>query len=152
MLGSPSRLRTVGREPEDALRVVSERWVLLIVREVSLGRRRFDELQAATGAPRAVLADRLHRLVDTGILDTRAYRVPGNRARAEYVLTAAGVDLLPLQAALAQWSARHGSGSSRAPDLDYRHVACGGRVSAVLVCECGQQVSPHRQLVAQINT
>jgi DNA-binding HxlR family transcriptional regulator len=135
----------------DVLRVVSERWALLIVREVSLGRRRFDELQAATGAPRAVLADRLRRLVDGGVLDTRTYRAPGRRARAEYVLTPAGVDLLPLQAALAQWTDRHAGETADTPRLDYRHVACGGRVSAVLVCECGQHVSPHAELVAQIN-
>ena len=73
---------------------------------------------------------------------------PGRRAHSEYVLTAAGIDLLPLQAALAQWSERH-AGSE--PHLDFRHVACGGRVQAVLVCECGQQVSPHERLVAQIN-
>lgn len=135
-------------ERDAALRTVVERWALLIVREVSLGNRRFEQLQSATGAPRAVLADRLHRLAEAGVLATRSYRTPGSRARAEYVLTPAGVDLLPLQAALAQWTERH-LGSDR--ELDYRHVACGGRVSAVLVCECGQQVSPHEQLIAQIN-
>lgn len=137
-------------DAEDVLRVVAERWALPVIREISLGRRRFDELQTATGAPRAVLSDRLRRLVDVGVLSTRIYRTPGSRARSEYLLTEAGVDLLPLQAALAQWSDRH-LGAGRAPRLDYRHVACGGRVSAVLVCECGQQVSPHERLVAQIN-
>jgi len=133
---------------EDALRTVAERWALLIVREVSLGRRRFEELQTATGAPRAVLADRLRRLVDTGVLATRPYRAPGRRSHLEYVLTDAGIDLLPLQAALAQWSERY---VADGPGLDFRHVACGGSVRAVLVCDCGQQVSPHDRLVAQIN-
>ena len=133
---------------EDALRTVVERWALQVVREISLGRRRFDELQEATGAPRAVLADRLRRLVTAGILATRSYRAPGRRAHSEYVLTSAGIDLLPLIAALAQWGDRH---VTAAPGLDFRHVACGGRVSAVLVCECGQNVSPHERLVAQIN-
>jgi DNA-binding HxlR family transcriptional regulator len=133
---------------EDVLRVVAERWALGIVREISLGHRRFDEVQAATGAPRAVVADRLRRLVAAGVLSTRPYRSPGRRRHHEYVLTEAGIDLLPLHAALAQWSERHDSGG---PELDFRHVACGGRVRAVLVCECGQQVSPHERLVAQIN-
>jgi DNA-binding HxlR family transcriptional regulator len=137
------------------LSIVGERRALLIVREVSLGRRRFDELQAATGAPRAVLADRLRRLADGGILATRSYRMPGSRSRAEYTLTPAGVDLLPLLAALADWGERHGHSHDqsrrRRTDADYRHVACGGRVRAQLVCECGQLVSPHAQLVAQIN-
>lgn len=128
-----------------------ERWALLVVREVSLGNRRFEQLQSATGAPRAVLADRLRRLTDAGVLATRDYRAPGSRTRSEYVLTDAGIDLLPLQAALAQWSERH-LPASPVRHLDYRHVACGGRVSAVLVCECGQQVSPHEGLVAQINS
>lgn len=136
---------------EDVLRIVAERWALLVVREVSLGRRRFEELQASTGAPRAVLADRLRRLVEVGVLATRSYRSPGRRARDEYVLTPAGIDLLPLQAALAQWLDRHHP-DQPTPALDYRHVACGGRVDAVLVCECGQQVSPHDRLVAQINS
>jgi DNA-binding HxlR family transcriptional regulator len=133
------------------LSVVGERWALLIVRQVSLGRRRFDELQSATGAPRAVLADRLRRLADAGILTTRSYRVPGRRTRLEYTLTAAGVDLLPLLAAIADWGERHRHGRARPADADYRHIACGGRVRAQLVCECGQLVSPHAQLVAQIN-
>ena len=151
MLSSWSRLRTVQTDVGATLSVVGERWALLIVREVSLGRRRFDELQAATGAPRAVLADRLRRLTDAGILAPREYRMPGRRARSEYTLTDAGVDLLPLLAALADWGERHVRGRRRGADADYRHVACGGRVRAQLVCECGQLVSPHAQLVAQIN-
>jgi DNA-binding HxlR family transcriptional regulator len=133
---------------DELLRLVAERWALLIVRAVSLGRRRFDELQSSTGAPRAVLSDRLRRLVDAGILVTRRYRSPGRREHSEYLLSDAGIDLIPLQAALAQWSEKHQGSLTR---LDYRHIACGGRVSAVLVCECGQQVSPHDRLVTQIN-
>jgi hypothetical protein len=89
--------------------------------------------------------------VDAGVLVTRPYRRPGRRAHAEYVLTAAGIDLLPLQAALAQWTARHQPAGAAGSGLDFRHVACGGQVHAVLVCDCGQQVSPHDRLVAQIN-
>jgi DNA-binding HxlR family transcriptional regulator len=150
MLGSWSRLRTVRADLSDVLRVVGDRWALVIVREVSLGVRRFDELQTATGAPRAVLADRLRRLTEAGVLAARSYRVPGRRAHAEYTLTAAGVDLLPLLAAVSDWGARH-LPAAAGRDVDYRHVACGGRVTAQLVCECGQTVSPHNHLVAQVN-
>ena len=132
------------------LNVVGDRWALLTVREVSLGLRRFEDLQASTGAPRAVLSDRLRRLCAAGILTTRAYRAPRSRERLEYVLTDAGLDLLPLLAALTDWNARHRQGGSP-PEVDYRHVACGGQVRAQLVCECGQHVSPHDRLVAQVN-
>ena len=120
------------------------------MREVSLGLRRFDEIQEATGAPRAVLSDRLRRLTGAGVLVPRVYRVPGSRARTEYVLSEAGIDLVPLLAAFSDWSARHRP-ESAACDVDYRHVACGGHVTAQLVCECGQEVSPNGHIVAQVN-
>lgn len=130
--------------------MVGERWALVIVREVALGLRRFDELQAATGAPRAVLADRLRRLTEAQILRTHPYRMPGSRTRLEYALTDAGLDLLPVLAAISDWGARH-LPVEDTRDVDYRHLGCGGRVTAQLVCECGQHVGPHEHLVAQIN-
>jgi DNA-binding HxlR family transcriptional regulator len=132
------------------LSLVGERWALLVVREVSLGLRRFNELEAATGAPRAVLSDRLRRLTDAGVLRTRPYVVPGSRARHEYVLTDAGYDLLPVLAAVSDWGERHlGAGSPQ--DVVYRHGGCGGRVTARLVCECGEEAGPQDRLVAQVN-
>jgi len=132
------------------LSLVGERWALLVVREVSLGLRRFNELEAATGAPRAVLSDRLRRLTAAGVLSPREYVVPGSRARNEYVLTDAGYDLLPLLAAVSDWGERH-LGTGTAQDVVYRHGGCGGRVTARLVCECGGEAGPQDRLVAQVN-
>ncbi|MFF0815877.1 winged helix-turn-helix transcriptional regulator [Rhodococcus sp. NPDC003318] len=134
----------------DTVTLLGERWALLVVREVSLGLRRFDELRSATGAPRTVLSDRLRRLVEAGVLGTREYRVPGSRARLEYTLTAAGLDLLPVLAALTDWGERHLDTAS-VPDVAYRHGGCGGRVEARLVCECGSEVVPGQRLLAQVN-
>jgi len=124
-----------------AVERVGERWALLVVREVSIGLRRFDDLQLATGAPRAVLADRLRRLVAAGILSTRSYRVPGSRERSEYTLTDAGFDLVPLLAAISDWGERH-LADGEPSDIDYRHASCGGKVTARLVCECGEELTP----------
>ena len=132
------------------LTTVGERWTLLVVREVALGVRRFDELQAATAAPRAVLSDRLRRLVDVGVLEPRAYHVPGSRTRQEYGLTAAGLDLLPVLSALSDWGERHLSPGSE-PDVAYRHSGCGHRLTARLVCECGAQIDPAHGLIASVN-
>ena len=132
------------------LSLVGERWALLVVREVALGLRRFNELEAATGAPRTVLSDRLRRLTAAGVLAPRPYRIPGSRERTEYVLTDAGADLLPLLAAMSDWGERHlGAGTTQ--DVVYRHGGCGGRVTARLVCECGEETSPHDRLIAQVN-
>ena len=57
-----------------ALEVVGERWSLLIVRDVLVGLRRFDELQASLGVARNVLQTRLTRLVDEGVLEKRLYQ------------------------------------------------------------------------------
>lgn len=132
------------------LALVGDRWALLVVREVSLGLRRFNELEAATGAPRTVLSDRLRRLVEAGVLETRPYQVPGSRTRTEYVLTDAGYDLLPLLSAMSDWAERHLGGGSAA-GVVYRHGGCGGRVSARLVCECGEQTAPRERLIAAIH-
>jgi len=132
------------------LALVGERWSLLVVREVALGVRRFDALQTSTRAPRAVLSDRLHRLTDAGILATRPYQLPGSRGRTEYALTDAGADLLPVLAALSDWGEQH-LGTGATPEIVYRHGGCGGRVTARLVCECGEQTGPRERLVAQVN-
>jgi DNA-binding HxlR family transcriptional regulator len=120
---------------------------------LSLGLRRFDEIQVATGAPRTVLSDRLRRLTVAGILSTRGYQVPGARARREYTLSDAGFDLLPVLAALSDWGDRHldrSPDNGPLPDVVYRHVGCGGRVTVRLHCECGEQIEPRGRLVAEV--
>jgi len=68
-----------------ALEVVGERWTLLIVRDVFLGLRRFDQFQESLGIARNVLTDRLNWLVDEGILERVLYS--DRPERYEYQLT-----------------------------------------------------------------
>jgi len=88
-----------------ALEVVGERWTLLIVRDVFLGKRRFDELQESLGIARNVLTDRLNRLVAEGILT----RVPYSErpVRYEYRLTPKGLELNVALTALRQWGDKY---------------------------------------------
>jgi DNA-binding HxlR family transcriptional regulator len=51
------------------LEIVGERWTLLIIRDAFLGLSRFEQFQEKLGIARNVLADRLNRLVEEGILD-----------------------------------------------------------------------------------
>jgi hypothetical protein len=89
-------------------------------------------------------------LTAAGILDTRPYQVPGRRSRREYLLTGAGLGLLPVLAALSDWGERY-LGAGAVPEIVYRHCGCGGRVTATLRCECGAQPDLHGRLVAEIN-
>src|SRR5215470_15002150 len=88
-----------------ALEIVGERWTLLIVRDVFLGLRRFDQFQESLGIARNVLTDRLNRLVDEGILERVLYS--DRPERYEYRLTQKGRDLLLPLTALRQWGDKH---------------------------------------------
>ncbi len=83
------------------LEVVGERWTLLIIRDVLLGLRRFDQLQESLGIARNVLTDRLNRLVDEGVLERVLYSE--RPERYEYQLTKKGLDLNIALTALRQW-------------------------------------------------
>lgn len=92
------------------LDALGDAWSILILRELFFGVHRFNDLQRDTGMSRSVLANRLARLVELGVVRTRPYRDPGDRERHEYRLTRKGVDLLPVLVALMQWGDRHLNG------------------------------------------
>ena len=58
------------------LELVGERWTILVIRDCFLGVRRFTDFLAHLDIPRAVLTNRLDRLVTEGMLERREYR-PG---------------------------------------------------------------------------
>lgn len=122
-----------------ALEVIGERWSLLIVRDVFLGVRRFDEIQANLGIARNVLNTRLTKLVEQGVLERRRYaeRPP----RHEYLLTDKGLDLWPTMVALMQWGDRHMVPAAGPPVL-LEHRGCGGAVDEHRICkQCGARLS-----------
>jgi len=85
------------------MEALGEQWTLLIVRDAFLGIRHFDEFQKSLGIARNVLADRLAKLVDEGVLSRAQH--PDDRRKVEYRLTDKGRDLLPVIIALTQWGA-----------------------------------------------
>ena len=118
------------------LEVVGEWWTLLIVRDAFFGVRRFEEFQRRLGLSRSVLAGRLARLVEHGVLETRPYE--SRPPRVEYLLTAKGRDLFPVLVALQQWGDRWARAD---PPVVLRHRGCGRITHPHLVCsECGEVV------------
>jgi DNA-binding HxlR family transcriptional regulator len=121
------------------LEVVGERWSLLIVREVFLGVRRFEEMQADLGIARNVLQTRLTRLVEHGVLERRLYQE--HPPRHEYLLTDKGNDLWPTMVALMRWGDEHAPRAGGPPVL-LEHRGCGGAVDDHRTCErCGARLS-----------
>ena len=111
-----------------ALEVVGERWTLLIVRDAFLGRRRFDEFQESLGISRNVLAERLGRLVDEGVLERVRYQE--RPERFEYRLTPKGRDLHLALTGLRQWGDAY---LSETPPTLLRSKADGKPVVAALI-------------------
>jgi DNA-binding HxlR family transcriptional regulator len=87
------------------LEIVGERWTWLIIRDAFLGLTRFGEFQQSLGIARNVLAARLNRLVDAGVLERVRYSE--RPARYEYRLTPKGSDLFTALNALRQWGDQH---------------------------------------------
>src|SRR5262245_28434261 len=99
-----------------ATEILADRWTLLIVRELLADIHHFNELgRGLPGISRALLVERLHRLVDMGIVERRA--LSGNRS-AEYHLTAAGRQLQRIIDVLGGWGARWAFGDPRPTELD----------------------------------
>ena len=89
-----------------ALDIVGDRWTLLIVRDLFLGRRRFSDLLAASpGIPPRLLSGRLKRLEQHGLIERVIYsEYP---LRAEYRLTGEGLTLEPVLGAMLIWGLNH---------------------------------------------
>ena len=88
-----------------AVEILGERWTILILRELFLGPKRFSDLKSAlNGVSPSVLADRLDRLEERGIVTHREVAPPA--ASAVYELDEAGRALRPLLAELTRWGMR----------------------------------------------
>jgi len=88
------------------LEVIGDRWTLLIVRDLFLGKRRFSEfLESSEGIPTNILADRLKRLEGAGLAERVKYLA--HPPRYEYRLTQAGHGLSPVLGAIFTWGQAH---------------------------------------------
>ncbi|MBB6559202.1 DNA-binding HxlR family transcriptional regulator [Acidovorax soli] len=101
-----------------SLDLVGDRWSLLIVRDAFDGTRRFGDFQRGLGVARSILADRLRRLVEEGILAVQP--ASDGSSYQEYVLTPRGEQLFPVVVALRQWGEQHlfGAGEARSQLLE----------------------------------
>jgi DNA-binding HxlR family transcriptional regulator len=119
-----------------ALDLLGERWTMLVLREAFYGVRRFDELLENVGCARNLLADRLTKLVDEGVLVKVAYRNEGARMRYEYRLTEKGRDFFPILLSLLAWGDKWRAAKG-GPPVRVRHRGCGEPVRVELVCDAG---------------
>jgi DNA-binding HxlR family transcriptional regulator len=134
-----------------ALGVLGDSWSLLVLREMFLGAHRFDTLHTHLGIARNVLAARLRRLVENGILTKRRYAE--HPERFEYHLTGRGVDLYPALVALMQWGDHYLADDPAGGPIVLEHKTCGHVTTLRPSCAaCGAPVTARERRVRSRTT
>jgi DNA-binding HxlR family transcriptional regulator len=122
-----------------SLDVLGDPWVLLIARQAFYGTRRFADFRERLDIADNVLSRRLAIMVEAELLQRVPYR-DDRRTRDEYVLTAAGEDLLPILHAMVLWAAKH-ERHPEPPILYRRHPTGGATTTSADHCTgCGAEL------------
>ncbi len=87
-----------------AFKILGDRWSWLILRDLFLGARRFEELRRRSGAARGTLTARLNALVESGVIYRNPYQT--GPTRYEYRLTDKGLGLYPVALMLWTWESK----------------------------------------------
>jgi len=94
----------------NALDIVGDKWSLLVIRDLSLGASTYSELQQAPeGITTNILADRLKRLQEQGIIEKEAYQQ--HPPRYSYHLTDKGKGLKPVLLEMVKWGLEYVPGT-----------------------------------------
>ncbi len=126
-----TRLAGVACSIARATDLFGDAWTALIMRDVLLGVTRFDDITEDLGISRKVLATRLARLVDEGVLVRERYQ--DRPPREHYRATEKGEQLYPVLLALMDWGDRWYAGETGPPAL-VRHLDCGQDATPVTAC------------------
>jgi DNA-binding HxlR family transcriptional regulator len=118
--------------------IVGESWTPLILRDLLLGFRQFEEIRENLGISTNVLTERLRTLVDHDVVARAPY---GDRAdRFEYTLTEKGRDAISVVLAMLTWGDRWEAGRA-GPPTEVLHHGCGQTAHVVMHCsECGEEI------------
>jgi DNA-binding HxlR family transcriptional regulator len=121
------------------LDAIGDRWAVLILRDLSLGLSRYEDLRRSTGVTNATLSDRLKHLEDNELIERRRYQL--NPERHEYFLTPKGRDIILVIQALAQVGDKWAVSGNAGPPLKFVDRKTGHTVKLAMVDnESGQRV------------
>jgi len=99
------------------LDLLGDKWTLLLVRDLLLGKGTFTEFQQSPeGIPTNILAERLKRLLAAGIIEKLPYQERPLRYR--YQLTRKGSDLYPVLSAMIDWGNRYVEGTISRAEIE----------------------------------
>ena len=91
---------------ETTLMLISDRWKVLIIRDLLDGTKRFGELKRSVGnISQKVLTANLRAMEESGLLTRKVY--PEVPPRVEYTLTETGYSLEPILDAMKEWGTNY---------------------------------------------
>lgn len=112
---------------------------LLVLESIWLQAHRFSQIAMRTGLPKAMVSNRLNKLIESDIVRKKAYTDEGSRF--DYLLTDRGLDLYWVTLMLHRWELEWGRGS-KAFQVTLTHLRCGNTSTPVPVCgHCGEAFS-----------
>lgn len=95
-------VKTCACPVETTLSLISNRWVVLILRDLFMGTKRFGELKKSlSGISQKVLTANLRAMEEQGLITRAVY--PEVPPRVEYALTDLGLSLRPVIASMFDW-------------------------------------------------
>lgn len=87
------------------LKLIGNKWKILIIRDLLTGTKRFGELKKSVGCSQKVLTSNLKELEETKLLSRKVFaEVP---PRVEYTLTKTGFSLQPVLNEMAVWGEKY---------------------------------------------
>lgn len=91
---------------ETTLMLISDRWKVLIIRDLLNGTKRFGEIKKSVGnVSQKVLTANLRSMEESGLLTRKVY--PEVPPRVEYTLTQTGYSLKPILDAMVEWGTEY---------------------------------------------
>ena len=115
------------------LDALGDRWAVLILRDLSLGLSRYEDLRRSTGVTHATLSDRLKHLEENQLIERRRYQT--GPERHEYLLTRKGRDTILVMQALAQVGDKWAVSGDAGPPLKFVNRKNGRTLKLALVEE-----------------
>ena len=113
------------------LAAIGDRWGALILRDLSLGLRRYDEFRQSSGVTNITLSDRLKHLEAEGLVERRLYQTHPDRY--EYRLTQKGWEVVPVLIAMADLGDRWDVSGRGEPPLRFTNRHTGSTVRPALI-------------------
>ena len=97
---------------ETTLMLISDKWKVLILRDLLPGTKRFGELKRSVGnVSQKVLTAQLRQMEASGLLVREVY--PEVPPRVEYSLSPLGESMRPIIQAMEQWGAQYKASKAR---------------------------------------